>query len=731
MAVREYIGARYVPIFGRVGETSTEWDNSAPYEPLTVVTYQGASYTSRQYVPAGIPITDEDFWVVTGNYNAQVEAYRQEVRTYDGRITANANSIDTLGDDIASETQARADADTALSGDLATLGNNLETEREERIAADAVLEDKIGKIRTWDVVDSACLGANMSFYGSYEFDSSPYAQNVSADYINGGTVLDDILYVYSDNGSYTNNAIIRRFDMAQDLYIGQTSVPIKTHSAAMSSYNGYIYVCGSIVAGGPTYMYKLNQSLNLLETTFLGSRLYAVAKTANPTSEEGMFIGFCRDTHLIINFNIVNGQFVPISKAYCNMEKTTNGVVLARDDKMLCINSINATSVTVYDLENCHFVAYNAPEATEADRANIDTIKVIGECSITVEDSPCELEDAVWYDGQYIGVFSVNEHSNWRRTSASLGLAKIRLFSDVEIDADTDGGWLAVNGYNRVWCKHAVGQRNFKGDGTQGKPLMSLTFAVGMLNSTSSGIDISVNYDSTFFHFPLLRASNCVYMHESQLEDTPAPIVKINDCISVANGAYLRIYVTELNGWFVAADPSNSEWHGSCIWAYGATIMPNIDRYTADAVRAIFANYCMVNIGKEIERSTGMLFSNSHVINYDRDSVFGPIVSRNSILFGVKIWDSETDNTLKLVNFIKNVKGQCNMVLKLEKANSFVLIPVSNSSINYGTFEGASYTPAFGLVGVRLYRNENALVVDVGDASGNASGFSLTKVIGN
>ena len=80
VGTRQYIGARYVPIFGRKGEESIEWDNSAPYEPLTIVLYQGNSYTSRQYVPAGVEITNQEFWAITGNYNAQVEQYRKEVR---------------------------------------------------------------------------------------------------------------------------------------------------------------------------------------------------------------------------------------------------------------------------------------------------------------------------------------------------------------------------------------------------------------------------------------------------------------------------------------------------------------------------------------------------------------------------------------------------------------------------------------------------------------------------
>lgn len=70
---RTYIGKRYVPILGRKGEDTIEWDDEAPYEPLTIVTYEGNTYTSRQYVPTGIPINDTDFWVLTGNYNIQVQ----------------------------------------------------------------------------------------------------------------------------------------------------------------------------------------------------------------------------------------------------------------------------------------------------------------------------------------------------------------------------------------------------------------------------------------------------------------------------------------------------------------------------------------------------------------------------------------------------------------------------------------------------------------------------------
>lgn len=89
VGTRQYTGARYVPIFGRKGESSIEWNNSAPYEPLTIVTNEGNSYTSRQYVPIGVDIHDADYWALTSNYNAQVEAYRQ-------RVEEVASEYDTL-----------------------------------------------------------------------------------------------------------------------------------------------------------------------------------------------------------------------------------------------------------------------------------------------------------------------------------------------------------------------------------------------------------------------------------------------------------------------------------------------------------------------------------------------------------------------------------------------------------------------------------------------------------
>ena len=89
MATNQYIGARYVPVFA----DPAEWNDTRTYEPLTIVLHEGNSYTSAQYVPKGIDISNEDFWKLTGNYNAQVEQYRKEVITEIARATAAEGTL--------------------------------------------------------------------------------------------------------------------------------------------------------------------------------------------------------------------------------------------------------------------------------------------------------------------------------------------------------------------------------------------------------------------------------------------------------------------------------------------------------------------------------------------------------------------------------------------------------------------------------------------------------------
>lgn len=97
---RQYVGARYVP------KVMGEWDKALQYEALSVVTHLGNSFTSKVPVPANIDITNTDYWVNTGNYNAQVEAYRTETaqvksglnNEIENRKNADKDNILWIGD---------------------------------------------------------------------------------------------------------------------------------------------------------------------------------------------------------------------------------------------------------------------------------------------------------------------------------------------------------------------------------------------------------------------------------------------------------------------------------------------------------------------------------------------------------------------------------------------------------------------------------------------------------
>lgn len=81
---RQYIGARYVPKFA----DPVIWNKALSYEAMTIVTYLGNSFTSKKPVPAGVEIGNNEYWVNTGNYNAQVEEYRQSVIHLENNLSA-------------------------------------------------------------------------------------------------------------------------------------------------------------------------------------------------------------------------------------------------------------------------------------------------------------------------------------------------------------------------------------------------------------------------------------------------------------------------------------------------------------------------------------------------------------------------------------------------------------------------------------------------------------------
>ena len=184
MGVVQYIGARYVPLF------TGQWDNTKAYEPLCIVTHNGASYTSRQAVPVGIDISNSAYWALSGNYDAQVQSYIQTVKTFDGRIDALEDRFPVAGDDIADAAITTAKiADDAVTTD--------------KIADDAVTTDKItdNAVTTAKITDDAIVTAKIA-------DDAVTTDKIADDAVTPAKIADDAITTPAiENGAVTKQKL--------------------------------------------------------------------------------------------------------------------------------------------------------------------------------------------------------------------------------------------------------------------------------------------------------------------------------------------------------------------------------------------------------------------------------------------------------------------------------------------------------------------------------------------
>lgn len=207
--VRQYVGARYVPLFA----DPLEWSSAQGYGPLTIVVYQGNSYTSKQSVPAGIDIANTEYWAQTGNYNAQIEAYRQEVLAYDERITDNANAI-------SAETQAR-------ESEVAEAMSDIAAETKARIAGDQELAQRMDTFEKRTPVQDE-NGRNAVFIGdSFMAPTTSYPQKLAyfTAQLMGWTMYN---YAYGGSGWVDEAGASMNFYHQIQKAAQQISIPVDT-----------------------------------------------------------------------------------------------------------------------------------------------------------------------------------------------------------------------------------------------------------------------------------------------------------------------------------------------------------------------------------------------------------------------------------------------------------------------------------------------------------------------
>lgn len=141
MANRQYIGARYVPKI--VGE----WVEDTSYEALTVVTYNFASYTSKVPVPhtVGNPADNPEYWVCTGEYNAQVAQYASQVTEFKRELEGDMSTLET------NVTEQLNTTKTELEGELNTTKTEIESYVDSKLP-----------VNTADIVNGAVTSAKLA-----------------------------------------------------------------------------------------------------------------------------------------------------------------------------------------------------------------------------------------------------------------------------------------------------------------------------------------------------------------------------------------------------------------------------------------------------------------------------------------------------------------------------------------------------------------------------------------
>lgn len=245
--VTQYVGARYVPVFAN----PAQWSSEREYEPLTIVLYQGNSFTSMQYVPIGIDINNEEFWAETGNYNAQVEQYRQEVREYAKKVKTIENTQTQQGETI--------DALKSTTENLGNSVNALNTKVETQGETINVLDGRV------DALDTAVDGIKASDKRNLITDrisnaDGKFRAHISSDEDwQGGCPVGDKYYaVYCNSPTKSRVALfnIETGDTVTTIDLGDPS--FKGNN--MSYYNGELICSGSSKTsrGNLIYFFKMN-----------------------------------------------------------------------------------------------------------------------------------------------------------------------------------------------------------------------------------------------------------------------------------------------------------------------------------------------------------------------------------------------------------------------------------------------------------------------------------------
>lgn len=319
-----YTGMRYVPIIGRRGESSAAWDNSEPYEPLTIVTYNNESYTSRQYVPAGVAITNTDYWVKTGAYNAQIVALQDALPSsyFDSALTVK-DYVDTLASFLPA---SDFDNDNTVKAYIDGVADLLPSSAFDSV--NTVRGALNGRVRAFETVaDMAAatdLAADMICHTNGFYASG-----------DGGAAF----YEIKSTGTANAMDIIACQDsLKAHLVIAEPfTTPEQFGAYGDGTHDDYTYIQRALNVASvlkPANTYKLSNYITLNANnhidggTFIADTGYFVCTSDNIIIENATFMGTVADNYVnnyclkfddCKNIKVQNCTFKEISVAYCIM----------------------------------------------------------------------------------------------------------------------------------------------------------------------------------------------------------------------------------------------------------------------------------------------------------------------------------------------------------------------------------------------------------------------------
>lgn len=196
--VRVYKGSRYIPKFA----DPLQWDANTAYEHLTVVYSCGRTYISKVDVPTGSPLPkypklQNEWWATYADYNAQLEMYREEVRTFSTRydemfcwLKDQLEKLDAKVDRYYTELNTKIDnlrqyVDTQISN-VRNEMNHLETDLNNTI-------NNLGTKNTYtfaDIINKVYGGGTLGEDGHISWPNSSKIAvgdlNIYSGYANGG-----------------------------------------------------------------------------------------------------------------------------------------------------------------------------------------------------------------------------------------------------------------------------------------------------------------------------------------------------------------------------------------------------------------------------------------------------------------------------------------------------------------------------------------------------------------